>query len=133
MWILYYIGIFTLKRHKNFTDNLPKQNKSSGGNVHVPGLIYKERSVLLTVHKLFEHFFFQNWLKFYYKMDLSIRMRIIYNVNHRYAIHLKLETKLITSLTKLVLQVKSGICSTIIENLLLYCRKSSAFIAVVII
>ena len=66
-------------------------------------------------------------------MDLSIRMRIIYNVNHRYAIHLKLETKLITSLTKLVLQVKFGICSTIIENLLLYCRKSSAFIAVVII
>ena len=42
MWILHYIGIFTLKRHKNFTDNLPKQNKSSGENVHVSGLIIKK-------------------------------------------------------------------------------------------
>ena len=66
-------------------------------------------------------------------MDFSIRMRIIYDVNHRYAIHLKLKTKFITSLTKLVLQVKSSICSKIIENLLLYGRKSSAFVAVVII
>ena len=64
-------------------------------------------------------------------MDLSIRMRIIYNVKHHYAVHLKLGDKFLTSLTKLVFQVKSSICSTIIGNLLLYCLKFSAFIVVV--
>ena len=42
--------------------------------------------------------FWQNWLKFYDKMDLSIWMRIIYNLEHRYAIRLKSEHKLLTSL-----------------------------------
>ena len=54
---------------------------------------YKKRWVLLTVHILFEHYFWQNWLKFYDKMDLSIRMTVIYNVKNRYAIRLKLEDK----------------------------------------
>ena len=44
--------------------------------------------VLLTVHKLFEHYSWQNWLKFYDKMNLSIGMRVIYDVKHRYAIRL---------------------------------------------
>ena len=44
------------------------------------GFNYKERQVLLTVHKLYEHYFWQNWLKFYDKMDLSIRMGIVHNV-----------------------------------------------------
>ena len=50
-------------------------------------------------------------------------MRIVYNVKHRYAIRLKFGEKLLTSRTKLVLEAKASICSTIKENLLLYCRK----------
>ena len=65
-------------------------------------------------------------------MDLSTRMRVIYNVKHHYAIRLKFGDKLLTSLTKLVLQAKARICSTIKENLFLYCRKFSAFVVVVI-
>ena len=85
------------------------------------------------MHKLFEHYFWQNLLKFYDKMDLSIRIRIIYNVRHGYAIRLKFGDKLLTFLTKQVLEGKASICSTINENLLLYCRKFSALVAVVII
>ena len=59
-------------------------------------------------------------------------MRIIYSVKDRYSIHLKIVDKFLTSLTKLLLQVKVSICSTIKENLLLYCRKFSAFVVVVI-
>ena len=63
----------------------------------------------------------QNWLKFYEKMDRSVRIRIIYNVKHRYVIRMKFGDKFLTSPTKLVLKKKSSICSTIKENLLLYC------------
>ena len=66
-------------------------------------------------------------------MDPSIRIRIIYNVKHRYTIRLKFGDKFLTSLTKPVLEGKASICSTIKENLLLYCRKFSAFVVVVII
>ena len=45
-------------------------------------------------------------------MDLSIQMRIMYNVKHRYTIHLKFGDKFSTSLNKLVLQAKAGIGST---------------------
>ena len=66
-------------------------------------------------------------------MDLSIQMRITYNVKHRYAIRMKLRDKSSNSPTKLVLEKKASICSTIKGNLLLYCRKFSAFVVVVII
>ena len=54
-------------------------------------------------------------------MDLSVRMRIIYNVRHRYAIRLKFGDKFLTFLNKLVLEGKANICSAIKENQLLYC------------
>ena len=66
-------------------------------------------------------------------MDLSIRMRIIYDVRHCYAIQLKFGDKFLTFLAKLVLEGKASVCSKIKENLLLYCRKFSAFVVVVII
>ena len=50
------------------------------------GLIIR-RAIALTMHKLFEHDFWQNWLKLTIK-----RMRNTYNVEHGYAIHLNLET-----------------------------------------
>ena len=57
-------------------------------------------------------------------------MRVFYNVKHCYAIRLKFGDKFLTFLTKLVLEATASICSTIKENLLLYCRKFSAFAAV---
>ena len=57
----------------------------------------------------------------------------MYNVKHRYATRLKFEDKFLTSLTKLVLKTKFSICSIIKENLLLFCRKFSAFVAAVVI
>ena len=66
-------------------------------------------------------------------MDLSIRRRIIYNVRHGYVICLKYRGNLLTFLTKWVLERKASICSTIKENLLLYYRKFSALVVVVII
>ena len=61
-----------------------------------------------------------------------MRMRIIYNVKRRFAIRLKFGDKFLTSLTRLVLQVKASICSTIKENLLVYCRKFSTFAVAVV-
>ena len=49
-------------------------------------------------------------------------MRYIYNVRHRYTIRLKFGDKFLIFLTKLVLEVKTSICSSIKENVLLYCR-----------
>ena len=60
-------------------------------------------------------------------------MRVIYNAKHRYAIRLKFGDKFLTSLTKLVLEVKASIRSTIKENLLLYSRKFLPFVVLVII
>ena len=61
---------------------------------------YKEKLVLLTVLQLFEHYYWQNLLKFYDKKDLSTHIRIIYNIRHGYAIRLKFGGKLLTFLTR---------------------------------
>ena len=66
-------------------------------------------------------------------MNLYTRMRVICNAKHPYAIRLKLGDKCLTPLTKLELEAKTRICSTISENLLLYCRKFSAHVPAVII
>ena len=60
-------------------------------------------------------------------------MKIIYNATLCYANRLKSGNKFLTSLTKLVLKAKASICSTSKENLLLSCRKFSAFVIAVII
>ena len=60
-------------------------------------------------------------------------MRIIYNLKQRYVIRLKFGGKFLTFLTKLVLEGKASICSTIKENLLLYCYNFSAFVFLVIV
>ena len=75
--------------------------------------LYSKRSVLLIVQKLFEHYFWQNGLKLYNKIDLSIRMKILYSVKNRYAFRLKFGDKLLTSVPRLVLPVKISICSII--------------------
>ena len=62
-----------------------------------------------------------------------MRKRIINNVRHRYVIRLKFGDKFLNFLTKLVLEGKASICSTIKENLLSYCRKFSEFAVVIII
>ena len=56
-------------------------------------------------------------------------MRITYNVKHRHEIPLKFGDKF----SKYMLEAKVSICSTIKENLLLYCRKFSTFVVVAII
>ena len=53
-------------------------------------------------------------------MNLSIRMRIIYNERYRYASRLKFGGKFLTFLTRLVFGEKASICATITETLLLY-------------
>ena len=60
-------------------------------------------------------------------------MGIICNVEHCYAVLLKFGYKFSTSLTKYMLEVKISICSTVKENLVLYCLKFSVFVVVVII
>ena len=133
MWIfLSYMNLYpknAWKFYQQFTKtklNFRRKWASSGFN-------YQKRLVLLTVHKLFEHYFLKNWLKFYKKVDLSTRMRVIYNIKHRYAIRFEFGDKSLSSLTKLVLEAKATNCSTIKENLFLHCRKFLAFVAVVII
>ena len=46
-------------------------------------------------------------------MDLPTQIGIIYNIKPRDAVPLKLGDKFLTYLTKLLLKVKAGICSTI--------------------
>ena len=55
------------------------------------------------------------------------------NLKHRYAIRLKFEDKLLTSLTELTLEAKASIYYKIKENLTLYFRKFLAFVVLVMI
>ena len=54
-------------------------------------------------------------------MDPSIRMRIFFSVKHHHANYLKIGDTFLTSLTKLVLEVKTSICSASKENLFSNC------------
>ena len=60
-------------------------------------------------------------------MDLPIQIRIIYNVKHLHVIRLKFGDRCLTFLSKLVLEGKASISSTVQENLVLYCRRFLAF------
>ena len=65
-------------------------------------------------------------------MDQHVGIRIICHIQYCYVIRLKFGDKALTSLTKLVVEVKVSVCSKIKENLALYCRKFSAFVVALI-
>ena len=60
-------------------------------------------------------------------MDLSLQIKIIYNVKHLHVIRLKFGDQCLTFLSKLVLEGKASISSTVKENIVLHCRRFLAF------
>ena len=86
-----------------------------------------------TIYKLCKYNFLWNCLEFSDKMDLTFQTRIINNIkHHRHTIFLKFRYRLLTSVTILGLETNASIYSTIKENLILFCRKFSAFVVAVI-
>ena len=67
------ISNFSKKSCRQFTKTKLKFRRKWAS----PQFYQKKRYILLTVQKLFERYFWQNFLKFYDKMDLPIQMRII--------------------------------------------------------
>ena len=65
-------------------------------------------------------------------MDLTIQMKVFNNVKHRHAICSKFGDNFFTFLTMLGCEAKASIFSAIKKNLILYCRKFSAFVVAVI-
>ena len=78
-----------------------------------------------TAHKLLKH---NIWTKV---KALPLKIRILNNAKPPNIIRLKLKG-IFHIFTKLVLETKASVCSAVKEDLLLYCRKFSAFFIVVI-
>ena len=74
------------------------------------------------MQKLFRLNCWQNWKKF------NVQMRITYNVKHQRGIPLKFVDTFLTSVTKLALEAKANISSTIKKIMFLYCRKFSEIV-----
>ena len=65
-----------------------------------------------------------SYLKFSDKMDLTIQTKMLNNVKDRHTICLKYGDRFLTSSIMLRLEAKDSICSTMKENLILYCKFS---------
>ena len=64
-------------------------------------------------------------------MEWTIQVKIFNNVKHRHATSLKSGGRFFTSLIMLLCETKASICSTIKENLILYCCKFLTFVVAV--
>ena len=124
--------MINLKHLKHFNVNLPKKPLKLWKELANSRFNYKERYIFLTVHKLSEDDYGQNWLKCYNKMNPLIRMITIYNIKIHYVVRLKFGVKFSASLTKIMLEAKARICSTIKENLSFYSITFLAFVVIVI-